>query len=379
MLATSSPISASVPSAHDFPAASKAFFAALGDCVVPGAHPHPVTARNLALVPAWQNWTAAREGVVNGQSAADKLVADPSRRFDECAKLIEKAISTDPVWHNLAANASPFCPPEMGVDFVTASLMFWRRKHALIELTPTLQQLLARSDLGDDIPVELLKPPMPACYIRFGDEMQQSALLPQQGGHAFTRIDGVYVFETMRAGERFLALLAIYEVGDHPGLGISGITIDIANEKEPLVQAIGRISAKESLAHREHHQALAQVCTKIFLYWNVESARRVMETPYGDAMRQLKGLGPKKSAKLRRRIDQLYDRVLLGPIALPAQSHGTHGDMAPHWRRGHFRMQPHGPHQSLRKVIFIAPTLVRADRLDDEHGAVHGMTKVPPI
>jgi len=29
-------------------------------------------------------------------------------------------------------------------------------------------------------------------------------------------------------------------------------------------------------------------------------------------------------------------------------------------------MQPHGPQMSLRKIIFIAPTLVRADRATND-------------
>jgi hypothetical protein len=32
-----------------------------------------------------------------------------------------------------------------------------------------------------------------------------------------------------------------------------------------------------------------------------------------------------------------------------------------HWRRGHWRQQPHGPNLAMRKVIWIKPTIVRAD------------------
>jgi hypothetical protein len=31
-----------------------------------------------------------------------------------------------------------------------------------------------------------------------------------------------------------------------------------------------------------------------------------------------------------------------------------------HFRRGHFRRQPHGPENSLRKTVFIAPVVVNA-------------------
>ncbi|MEJ7808159.1 MAG: hypothetical protein WKG03_19830, partial [Telluria sp.] len=346
------------------PPTSLAFIAALGSCIKTSVYPHPVAARNVELVPAWLGWTAYHVGSAGNHCSADRLVADPRYRFDECANVIERAISIDPVWKNMMHNARPHQEPDMGVDLVTAPLMFWRRPHALIELTPALQQLLARSDLGDDIPVALLRPPMPACFIRFGEEMQQAPLMPHLDGFAFSHIDGVYVFETTVGGERGLALVALYNADGYDGLGISGITVVIRDEQEPLVHVMDRISAKMNHAHRAHHQALAQMCTKVFLYWNVEQARRIEETPYTNVMQQLKQLGPKKAAKLRRRLHSLYDRILLGPLALPDHGHSVHGAVSPHWRRGHFRMQPHGPQQSLRKVVFIAPTLVRADRLD---------------
>jgi hypothetical protein len=37
------------------------------------------------------------------------------------------------------------------------------------------------------------------------------------------------------------------------------------------------------------------------------------------------------------------------------------GTVSTHWRRGHWAMQPHGPHNSLRKRILRPPVLVRSD------------------
>lgn len=39
-------------------------------------------------------------------------------------------------------------------------------------------------------------------------------------------------------------------------------------------------------------------------------------------------------------------------------------EMPFHWVRGHWKMQPHGPQHSLRKRLFVAPHMVRADLLD---------------
>ena len=91
--------------------------------------------------------------------------------------------------------------------------------------------------------------------------------------------------------------------------------------------------------------------------------RHVSLTPHGDELRRLQGMGPRKAAKLRRQTKRLYDRVVLGPDTLPAHLRGASGEMSPHWRRGHFRMLAHGLRLSLRKVMFISPTIVRADRL----------------
>ena len=93
----------------------------------------------------------------------------------------------------------------------------------------------------------------------------------------------------------------------------------------------------------------------------MEQACHERQTLYSDGELQLTRLGPKKAAKVRRHVDKLYDRILLGPLTLPG--HGERDEVSPHWRRGHFRVQSYGPQHSLRKVIFIAPTLVRADRL----------------
>jgi len=140
----------------------------------------------------------------------------------------------------------------------------------------------------------------------------------------------------------------------------------ISDEQTPLIDIIQEICARQAKEIGQAQQfALAQLCAKIFLYWNVERARHDAQTPYSDAMIQLKGHGPEKAAKLRRQLDKLYDRILLGPLTLPDHLQGQHGEVSPHWRRGHFRMQPHGPRKSLRKVLFIAPTLIRVDRLEE--------------
>jgi hypothetical protein len=81
-------------------------------------------------------------------------------------------------------------------------------------------------------------------------------------------------------------------------------------------------------------------------------------------------LGRRKREAQIQQVEQLYDRYIVGPESLAEMlgdrldvgGAGGH-ELLAHWRRGHFRLQPHGPRSWLRKVLFIPPTVVRADRL----------------
>lgn len=161
------------------PLHSLQFLAALNDCISATTLPHPVTARNVGLLPSWQRWSSWKEGASDNSSVADRILTNARNNFDKCVDVIKEGMRNDSVGlKGIIAGPSEEELDMSGV-FAAAPLMFWRRPHALVELTAPLQQLLDRSDLGDDIPVGLLRPPVPACYIRFGDDMQHAVLLAQ--------------------------------------------------------------------------------------------------------------------------------------------------------------------------------------------------------
>lgn len=66
----------------------------------------------------------------------------------------------------------------------------------------------------------------------------------------------------------------------------------------------------------------------------------------------------------------MYNSIV-GPEALPLTGveHGSGPGMGPHWRRRHFRMQPFGPGRQERKLIFVAPIPINADKLNGEDPA----------
>jgi hypothetical protein len=119
--------------------------------------------------------------------------------------------------------------------------------------------------------------------------------------------------------------------------------------------------------HGPMHAAVSYV-VRVFLYMALKQAR-VMEHPeYDETLRRAAGLCERKRAKLLQKTASLYNSILVGPESVPAvaAAGGTGSGVAPHWRRGHFRMQHYGAGNQQRKLIFVAPVVIHADQLQGE-------------
>jgi hypothetical protein len=74
--------------------------------------------------------------------------------------------------------------------------------------------------------------------------------------------------------------------------------------------------------------AIAELA-KVLLYLNLPDAEKLRVTERSDLETRLRGLGPKKAAKLGRKLATAYDRILIGPSADPeAAGSGDHGGLA---------------------------------------------------
>lgn len=122
----------------------------------------------------------------------------------------------------------------------------------------------------------------------------------------------------------------------------------------------------------ERWKTILNHVAKLLLYLSLDEAEVGEDLPFTNAPRTFPGYGKRKREEKLAEVELLYDRYVVGPAVLPEELHGTGAprssvshSVSPHWRRGHFRQQPCGPQQSLRRLIFIAPTLVRMDKLGD--------------
>jgi hypothetical protein len=324
-----------------------------------GSLPHPIEARNGHLLPSWQTWARKHEGTAQA-SLPEALMTTTRRRFDQNVDLLRDSIHADPAWRAGMVKPAPSLErEEASFVLAAAALMFWSRQGTLIETTDALEQLLIHSDIGDDLPCELLRPPLPACFVRIGGGFRKAVVPPPHySWMGMNAPQGVYVFDSSREKNRALAFVPIFVPPDRSAFAASSLDLVINDESQPLIDLIEQTCGRSDQG--EHFASIVQLVAKIFFYLAQPNAARIEERKYSAAQEQIKRLGAKKAGRRSRQMSRWYDRIVLGPSELPMHGHGA---LSPHMRRGHFRQQPYGPQSSLRKVIFLAPTWVRADKL----------------
>lgn len=275
-----------------------------------------------------------------------------------------------------------------------AAIQIFYQQHSGRIWAPTdaLEALLQSTDLDESLPTSFFRSTEQAVYIAFGSRWRQHlspADLPGMLAFADTsaHVDsatpvGCYVFQSRVLDLRindWVRNIGIHQVfaphgnaenGPVPECMIGGFSVPIDDENAPITETIARAwQASIHGAYDTGAKRWVDLLAKLMLYRQCIGARAVEHNEYTDEAQRLSKVGAKKAAKLERRLSRLYDWTEVGPLMLPQPSSSGNGDsdgVAPHWRRGHFRMQAHGPQQVLRKLIFIAPTLVREDRLVHE-------------
>lgn len=255
---------------------------------------------------------------------------------------------------------------------ISVNLKYQLSKGTIIEATPALETLLAHSDVDLNVPMSMVGLPYAAQYVRFGPEASKHLRVPTSFDPDRV-FDGVFCFMSPPAtgvDSAGWTLELVFICKRHDRYSGHLILFGVTDRDETTVAAwldqILAPMANQSVEHylRPTHAAVSYV-VRLFLYMGLKQARVIEHQDHDIALRRLAGLGERKRAKQSQRTASLYNRIVVGPECLPtsAGSHGSGASVAPHWRRGHFRMQPCGLRNLERKLIFVAPVLIHADRL----------------
>lgn len=244
------------------------------------------------------------------------------------------------------------------------------------QTTDALDERLECTDIGEDTPCEYFRLPYPFVFIEFGRRRRSAYRVhnPVSGEHI---MEGCYLNETVNPdGQRVVQVIAVGSpVGKTGPLDDATLSFrfTIPDEEAPLGAVIeqefssqaGR-AAEQGLAHcnpsdQQDIRNAVFHATKVLLYLNSVEARTHPLREWSDLQQVLERVGNAKRSKIERRMAKAYDRVVVGPESFPddsiAQSDDRRGPSA-HWRRGHYRRQPHGAGRADRKLIWIRPALI---------------------
>ncbi|MDR6496286.1 hypothetical protein J2797_006213 [Paraburkholderia terricola] len=241
----------------------------------------------------------------------------------------------------------------------------------LYEPTPALHRLLDAAYIADDVPVGMIALPTramciipdPSWWGRQGG-IEALALFRHERDADDTPRESLscVTWTHHRGPERHIVMDVLQISLADPGRTIKamfdegGQSLDSADEAEAVERS------------RKHWEGVLDYAIKMLLYLTVRDAHIIHDRSYSDAPRSFSGLGKRKRAERLAQIELLYDRHIVGPAILDCESiasipDGSRHEVRGHWRRPHFRMQPHGPQSSLRKLGFIGATIVRPDRI----------------
>ena len=147
-----------------------------------------------------------------------------------------------------------------------------------------------------------------------------------------------------------------------------------------IVTDVRHLTARETAAYNREglavsRRALALVANALcYLNCRDEEEEADVAWPDGaprDAVALLSSARPKAKMEGKRRLLEggwLPVRILGGSLPRQSQSSGlpedTGRDTASHWRRGHYRSQPHGPEMASRRLVWIRPVQVNAHKID---------------
>jgi len=273
----------------------------------------------------------------------------------------------------------------------------------ILQVAASLHAQLAETDLGTGLPACFFRSPYPIVYIEFARPSGLQIYNRASGLHA---VEGVYVGsyrlpahseQHEGAGRvRHLALDPAREtrvmeltltgspVGKDNPLDDASVDISLFIQNEDA--CLGTLLERHISYYRSAEITIAQPgfeipeqteidltaevirhLAKVLMYLNLPDAEQAPLSERSQLEERLRGLGPKKAARMKRRMATTYDRIVIGPsivVSTEQEKSDNNPDgsrtVRPHWRRGHFRRIRYGEQLSDSRLGWIKPVLVNA-------------------
>jgi hypothetical protein len=274
---------------------------------------------------------------------------------------------------------------------------FERCGRQIFDLSDALVEELAHTDI-DGVTLEQLTLPFDAIFVRLGqqkDLKRRRVRMLEKPTEEF--VDGAFVVKV--PGSLRIGLTLSHEDGTAASLCRP---IDIPDDAHvlPCNDAIAVGCQRQSSLHEDDDpgegaryvaqamkssleeserllvRALPLVINSLFYIESLE--KTFVRSPGRDASAERREHWSRATDEGRRKLASKLEQdgygivYMVGTEVSSAHEHAAErGLIAPHWRRGHWRMQRHGPQRSLVKRIRIKPILVNADRAEDEPVAGH--------
>lgn len=262
----------------------------------------------------------------------------------------------------------------------------------IFDLGDTLVEMLANTDVGD-CTLKNWHPPYEAFFLRFGKQ-DQVALEFDEGVKEYA--DGAFIavtpWDDARTQRRIKIGFTMVK-DDNSGVMMPGYYMDFTPEeqempvKEAIQHAIDRriavfesepVESSFAIALKEARIGQMRDCETIIknLLELVINGMFYIESIGGDTkfspgrdappsyVAEWENASPEKRVKLRKKIiSDGYTIVRMAGHELNGtNASGAGGSKKTHWRRGHWRNQPHGEKLSLVKLIWIKPVMINADK-----------------
>ena len=255
---------------------------------------------------------------------------------------------------------------------------------------PSLAQCLALEQVAPRIPLDAYAQPYPVMLVEFPEGYRRS--------HACAPIDPVLVqngvvdhapmavlIGTAPLAEPVIWLCVLFDSRLAARLAIvpTDPTIEdglVREFGEHSYIALGQLSQGER-AITAGAIRLAVSAMLLLAEFGCKPLGPVNEAHYGrlrhyaqQARKRQRGVAEAdRNLRLAPQLYGLAQEIVLHEHATPHSGPTTENSeetRRPHWRRGHWKMQPHGPALALRKRIFIKPVLVNGHMLCGEDAAI---------